>query len=72
MSKGSTQDYKWLERHINAAASEVANWPAWKSQSSTLCNSEYGSEHGNQDSGSAGSTRTGDTQPVRRVKRSIE
>jgi hypothetical protein len=38
MSNGRTQDYKWLESHINAASTEVASWPSWKSQSSTRGN----------------------------------
>jgi len=30
------KDFKWLEGHITDAAAEVATWPQWKSQSSTL------------------------------------
>ena len=38
MTKSRTQDYKWLESHINDASTEVASWPSWKSQSSTRGN----------------------------------
>jgi hypothetical protein len=30
------QDYKWLESHINSASNDVAAWPSWKSQGSTI------------------------------------
>jgi hypothetical protein len=31
-----TQDYKWLETHINSAVEDVKKWPKWKSRGSTL------------------------------------
>lgn len=36
MADSLVRDLKWLEDHINNASAEVASWPAWKSQSSTL------------------------------------
>jgi hypothetical protein len=41
MSGTRTQNFQWLASHINGASSEIANWPTWKSQSSTRadCNS---------------------------------
>jgi hypothetical protein len=41
-------DYKWLENHINSAVEEVKNWPAWKSQASTLASSDKDSVEADQ------------------------
>jgi len=53
MSDTLNQGYKWLESHINAASAEVATWPNWKSQSSTLA---IGNNTNSRDSKSAASS----------------
>jgi hypothetical protein len=44
MSGGRTQDFKWLEGHIKAASSDVANWPSWKSPGSTASSPQSSNE----------------------------
>jgi hypothetical protein len=52
MSSSRTQNFQWLAEHINGASSEIANWPIWKSQSSTRadCNSTGAQPDANADS----------------------